>query len=233
MQIKQLIIFIGLFLLTILLSLKVYAQHQLFDPVPSPEWIEEKIDSLRNELLINKKVPEDFEHSILAALLYYPDLKETHINIKKRALTTTMAALPKAGGIFRSRENRRYSIIINHKKNKRKAPLLKNVPFEARVGVMGHELGHIVDYNRKSFVQIIGNGIAYFVSNGFRRNLEHKIDRITVNRGLGQELYTFRLYIEEEAKTTERYRKFKENIYLSSSDIAKMIESFDDLANED
>lgn len=233
MQVKQLVFLLNLFLLTILLSFKVDAQHQLFDPVPTPEWIEENIDSLRSELLVNKKVPDDFEHSILAALLYYPDLKKTHINFKRSALTTTMAALPRAGGIFRSRENRRYSIIINHKKNKRKAPLLRNIPFEARVGVMGHELGHIVDYSRKSFIQIVSNGIAYFVSNGFKRNLEHKIDRIAINRGLGQELYSFRQYVEEEAKTTEEYRKFKNNIYLSSSDIAKIIESLDELAIED
>jgi hypothetical protein len=233
MQIKQLFFFLSFFLLTILVSQRVNAQHQIFDPVPTPEWIEEKIDSLRSELLINKKVPADYEHSILAALLFYPDLREANINFKRRAITTTMAALPRASGIFRTRENRRYSIIINHKKNKRKAPLLRNIPFEARVGVMGHELGHIVDYNRKSFVQIIGSGIAYLVSNGFKRNLEHKIDRIAINRGLGHELYAFRLYIEEEAKTTERYRKFKENIYLSSSDIDKIIKSLDDLANDD
>lgn len=209
-----------------------FAQHPFFDPIPSSEWIEEHKDSLREALLTNKKVPADFEHSILAALMYFPDLERTHINFKKRSLTTTMAALPTVGSIFRKRENRRYSILINYKKNKRKAPLIENVPFEARVGVLGHELGHIVDYNRKSFIRIIGNGIAYSVSNGFRRNLEHKIDQITINRGLGEGLYAFRLYIEEEAKTTERYRRFKENIYLSSSEIVKMIESLNDLAVE-
>jgi hypothetical protein len=207
-----------------------YAQNPFFDPIPSPEWIEEHKDSLREALLINKKVPADFEHSILAALMYYPKLQETHIEFKTRYLTTTMAALPKVSSVFKGRENRRYSILINHTKNRRKAPLLENAPFEARVGVIGHELAHIVDYNRKSFVQIIGNGIAYSLSNNFRRNLEQKIDRITVNRGLGEGLYAFRLYIEEEAKTTERYRRFKENIYLSSSDIAKMIEGLTELA---
>lgn len=226
--------FLALFFLVITTltswSTFTFAQSPLFDPIPSPEWIEEHKDSLREALLINKKVPEDFEHSILAALMYFPNLEKTHINFKKRSLTTTMAALPTVGSILRKRENRRYSILINHKKNRRKAPLLENVPFEARVGVMGHELGHIVDYNQKSFIRIIGNGIAYSVSNRFRRNLEHKIDRITVNRGLGDGLYAFRLYIENEAKTTERYRRFKDNIYLSSSDIAKMIENLDELA---
>lgn len=233
MQIKKLTLFIILFLTSFFLKNEANAQYASFEPVPPPEWIEERIDSLRNEFLINKKITDDFEHSIIAALLYYPELKNTRIRFKRRTITTTMAALPRVGGFFRSRENRRYTILINYKKNKRKAPLLRNIPFDARVGVIGHELAHIVDYNRKSFVQIIGNGIAYFVSNKFKRNLEHKIDRIAINRGLGKELYTFRLYIEEEAKTTKRYRQFKEKIYLSSADIAELIESMNNLAKED
>ena len=208
----------------------VYAQ---FDPIPSSQWIEEHKDSLREVLLRNKTLPADYEHSILAALMYYPNLEDTRIDFKKRSLTTTMAALPTVRSIFRSPENRRYSIIINHKKNKRKAPLLKDVPFEARVGVIGHELAHIVDYNRKSGIRLVGNGIAYSVSNSFKRNLEHRIDRITVNKGLGEGLFAFRLFVEQEANTTDRYRRFKDKIYLSSADIESLVESINKLAIED
>jgi len=204
-----------------------------FDPIPTPEWIEEHKDSLRNVLLTNKDIEPDYEHAILAALMYYPSLEEIHINFKARNISTTMAAMPTVGSVFRKRENRRYSILINETKNRRKAPLLKNVPFEARVGVIGHELAHIVDYNRKSFIQIIGNGVGYVFSNSFKRNLEHKIDRITISKGLGEGLYAFRLFVEEEANTTERYRKFKDNIYLSSTEIAQLIETVANLAHDD
>ncbi|MDX9771405.1 MAG: hypothetical protein RBT19_13675 [Tenuifilaceae bacterium] len=222
------------FCLLIVLSISVatglFAQ---FDPIPSPDWIEEHKDSLRNALLTNKDVEPNYEHAILAALMYYPNLEEIHINFKTRNITTTMAAMPTVGSIFRKRENRRYSILINETQNRRKAPLLKNAPFEARVGVIGHELAHIVDYNRKSFIRIIGNGIGYVFSNSFKRNLEHKIDRITINKGLGEGLYAFRLFVEDEANTTERYRKFKDNIYMSSTDIAQLIETVANLAHED
>ncbi|MDD2196318.1 MAG: hypothetical protein PHW91_03960 [Bacteroidales bacterium] len=130
-------------------------------------------------------------------------------------------------------ENRRYIILINSRQNKLKAPLLRDIPFEARVGIIGHELAHIVDYNRKSFIQIIGNGIAYITSNKFKRNLEHKIDRIAINKGLGEGLYQFRLFVEEEANTTEKYRRFKDNIYLSSTDISNLVKSINNLAIEE
>jgi hypothetical protein len=224
------------YLATSLLSFFIFSINPVlaqFDPIPSPEWVDEHKDSLRKELLNNKEIVSNFEHSILAALMYYPNLEKTHISFKTRNISTTMAALPSVWNIFRKQENRRYSILINESKNRLKAPLLKNVPFEARVGVIGHELAHIVDYNRKGILQIIGNGIGYLVSNRFKRNLEHKVDRIAINKGLGEGLYTFRLYVEEEANTTERYRRFKDNIYLSSSDIASLVESIKNLAHED
>lgn len=221
---------VSLFFFLIFSTNPVLAQ---FDPIPTPEWVDEHKDSLRKELLNNKEIVSNFEHSILAALMYYPNLEKTHISFKTRNISTTMAALPSVWNMFRKRENRRYSILINESKNRLKAPLLKNVPFAARVGVIGHELAHIVDYNRKGILQIIGNGIGYLVSSKFKRNLEHKVDRIAINKGLGEGLYAFRLYVEEEANTTERYRRFKDNIYLSSSDIALLVESIKNLAHED
>ncbi|MFP4556248.1 MAG: hypothetical protein ACLFNU_05190 [Bacteroidales bacterium] len=204
-----------------LLDISVFAQTS--SSIPSPEWIEEHKDSLRKELLINKKVPEKFEHSILAALMHYPGLKSTRIKFKRTPISTTMAARPTIWSIFRLRSKRKYVIAINDEKNRRLAPLLKNTPFKARVGVIGHELGHIVDYNNKSSITIVGNGAAYLFSKRFKRNLEYKIDSITITRNLGEGLLAFRKFIEEEAKTTRQYRAFKKDIYMSSSEIAQMV----------
>jgi hypothetical protein len=221
------------FLLLINLSWQqAIAQHQFFEPIPTPEWIEQHKDSLREALLKNKQIPNEYEHSILAALMYYPELEKSHIHFKTRRISTTMAALPTVGSIFKNIDKRRYSIIINYRKNRRLAPLIMELPFEARVGVFGHELAHILDYNNKSYIRIVFNGIAYSASKSFKRNLEYKIDRITVNRGLGNGLFTFRKFIEEEAITTERYKRFKDKVYMSSAEISKMIESFDELAEE-
>ncbi|HDP54236.1 MAG TPA: hypothetical protein ENN24_00920 [Bacteroidetes bacterium] len=207
----------------LVLGLASFSQTAQHAKIPTPEWIEQHIDSLRDELLPNKRVPADYEHSILAALIRYPDLKDTRIMFKRKALTTTMAARPTVLDMFRHRSKRHYKIFINHTRNKRKSPLLKNIPYEARVGVIGHELAHIVDYNNKNFITIIGNGVAYVVSDSFKQKLEYKIDGMTINRGLGPGLYAFRLFVEEEAQTTRKYRKFKEKIYMTSAEIAQVI----------
>jgi hypothetical protein len=221
------------FLLIFTIGVKVTNAHiPVINSIPTSEWIEEHKDSLRNTLLTNKTIIPDYENSILAALMFYPSLEQVNIKFKKRAITTSMAALPSAGSIFRKKKNRQYTIIINYKENKRKAPLIKDVPFQARVGVLGHELGHIVDYQSKSFIRIIANGIAYSINNNFRRNLEYKIDKIAINKGLGDGLYAFRLFIETEAETTNRYKKFKDRIYMSSAEIAQMIENLDNIANK-
>lgn len=217
------------FLILLVLSLAAggnsFSQNYKYS-FPPHEWVQENIDSLRVELLANKVVPSDYECSILAALMFYPDLKDTQIKFKRRALKTTMAARPSVTDMFRLRDKRHYKIIINHKRNKRKSPLLKDVPYHARVGVIGHELAHLVDYNSNSFIRIVGNGIAYVISDSFKQTLEYKIDGITINQGLGQGLYNFRLFVEEEAETTKEYRKFKEKIYMASSEIAQMIKDF-------
>jgi len=223
---------------SILLLILVFSAAISFSQVdssynaPSSEWIEQHVDSLRNELLLNKKVPADYEHSILAALMRYPDLKNTRIRFRRRALTTTMAARPTVLDMFRLRSKRHYKIFINHTRNKRKSPLLKNIPYEARVGVIGHELAHIVDYNNKSFVTIIGNGVAYVTSDSFKQKLEYKIDGMAISRGLGNELYAFRLFVEEEAKTTRKYRKFKRKIYMTSEEIAQMIHEMNEAVDD-
>jgi hypothetical protein len=164
--------------------------------------------------------------------MYYPDLEKVNIHFKKRAITTTMAAFPTIGSVFRKKNNRQYTIYINHKVNKRNAPLIRDIPFEAKVGVIGHELGHIVDYQSKNIITIIANGIAYPISRKFRRNLEYKVDTITVKSGLGYGLYSFRLFIETEADLSDRYKRFKENIYMSSEEIVQLIDYLNDLDTE-
>lgn len=137
-----------------------------------------------------------------------------------------MAALPRGGNIFRKHKNRKYTILINNKVNSNRAPLISEVPHAARIGVIGHELAHIVDYKTKSNFRLMYEGLAYYFNNSFKRKLEHKIDRIAIYRGLGEGIIAFRIYIDNESKATEKYKLFKQKIYLSSTDIERIINEY-------
>jgi hypothetical protein len=194
--------------------------------IPTAEFIEQKKDSLRLVLLENKQIVEDYEASILAALMYYPDLKTTNIQFRNSRITTSMAALPNGGNIFRAHKNRKYTILINNRVNSNRAPLISEVPFTARVGIIGHELAHIVDYKTKSNYRLMFEGLAYYFNTGFKRKLEHKVDRIAIYRGLGEGIIAFRIYIDNESNATEKYKLFKQKIYLSSTDIEGIINEY-------
>jgi hypothetical protein len=201
----------------------VLSQELIQQSIPSAELIEQKKDSLRLVLLAYKQIVEDYEASILAALMYYPDLKATNIQFRSSRITTSMAALPKGGNLFRKRQNRKYAILINNKVNSNRAPLISEVPFVAQVGVIGHELAHIVDYKTKSNIRLMYEGLAYYFNSSFKRKLEHKIDRIAIHRGLGEGIIAFRIYIDNESNATEKYKLFKQKIYLSATDIERII----------
>lgn len=208
------------FLLT---SISLWSQTIDLQPIPSAEWVEYRIDSLRSELLANKTIEENYEVSILAALMYYPDLKTSNIQFRKSRITTSMAAIPKGGNLFRKHKNRKYTILINNRVNSNRAPLISDVPHTAKVGIIGHELAHIVDYNTKSNLRLMYEGLSYYFNSGFKRQLEHKIDRIAIYRGLGEGIIAFRIYIDNESNATEKYKLFKQKIYLSSTDIEGII----------
>jgi len=61
-----------------------------------------------------------------------------------------------------SKSDREYVININNK-SEFEGILLKNVPFNAQIGIIGHEIGHIVDYENRNFWGIIGRAIDYRV----------------------------------------------------------------------
>ena len=67
-----------------------------------------------------------------------------------------MQAQPKFLSIFKKSENRSYLIIINKNFNiENKEFVIYDIPSEALIGWIGHELGHITDYNNRSGVNLL------------------------------------------------------------------------------
>ena len=103
-----------------------------------------QIDTLRYQFSDNKLFYEKYELQTLIALSFYPELEDTKISFRRRELNSTMAARPKGIEVFRSKGKRHYIIYINDFPSVKIPP--DSIAFNALVGILGHELAHILEY---------------------------------------------------------------------------------------
>lgn len=102
--------------------------------------------------------------------------------------------------------------------------LTERVTSTALVGLLGHELGHIVDYSQRSIFGIIGFSIGY-IPHKNRSKIEKRTDRIAIQHGLGSYLLEFSEYIDTDTCRTERYIKYKAKHYYSPEQLREVIET--------
>lgn len=180
-----------------------------------------QVDSLREIYGNNKVFVEELIAPALIALSYYPDLKDIKIEFKYSKEATTMAARPVPLSLF---SKRKYVVFINNDENF-KGIHLKDVPFNAQIGIIGHELAHIVDYNNHNFWGIMG--ICFRHLDGKRKPLfEKEIDRATIVRGLGWQLFDWASYsMLTNNNAVSDYIDFKRHTYMQPGEI-KQVMSF-------
>jgi hypothetical protein len=175
-----------------------------------------QISNLKKQFAANKDLPKNFELQALIALSYYPEFKNIPIKFITRDIKTTMACQPDVKQIL-SNGKRAYIILIDSDKNG-KGIELSEVPFNAQVGVIGHELAHIIDYETKNTLGLVGTGIGY-LSSDYKHDLEHRIDAITIQKGLGYQLKDWADFAMNLSGASEDYKKFKKEIYMHPEEI--------------
>ncbi|HET6245315.1 MAG: hypothetical protein H0V01_04320 [Bacteroidetes bacterium] len=177
---------------------------------------------LKEEFYDNKMMPEKFESACLLALSYYPELKREKISFVYTKGAYSMAARPDPFSLlFSSRKNRQYYIYINTE-SKNKGLLLSDIPFNAQVGIVGHELAHILYYTKTSSWRIILDGILYY-SKSFRAKFEQDTDKVAIDRGLGWQVYDFCSKTHKADHVPEVYKQYKLQIYMSPESIIEYI----------
>lgn len=158
------------------------------------------------------------ELAFYVALRHYPELRKTNIRVKFKKINTTMIAQPEADFIVKSRNNRRYKIVINSTKETIGINY-EDLTFNALVGWIGHELAHITDYNKKSngqLVQFISN---YLFSRKHMKHTENCADKEAVKRGLGYALYEGVHELFRNPKIFKHYKDRNKKYYLSPDEI--------------
>jgi len=139
----------------------------------------------------NKVIPSQFDTIVKLALLYFPELDKTKIIIREKKQASPLTARPNIFAFFRNADKRKYIITISNKSSSRFSPiLLSNLSFNSQIGVVGHELSHISEYNKK-------HGL-YFIKLLFMQLNKNKIDQLEydtdlrcIERGLGYQLLSW------------------------------------------
>lgn len=179
---------------------------------------------INNIFYNNKVITYQFKKAIETALSYYPSLNKTKIQfIVMKWKWFHSSALPHPLTIFLPKKWRSYIIIISDESKKELDHwLLKNLPEKLQIWILWHELAHIVDYEKKNFLQIIQILWRYLVPSK-RRKFENNIDVLAIKHGMWHYLHGFYTHLIE--KNPHHTKNFMES-YLSDDDIKKLTKEF-------
>lgn len=174
----------------------------------------------------NKVIPSIIEAHVLQALSHFPELKETSIQFlfTDKLEASIMAARPTTGSLFRKREKRAYKVLINPAfKLDYGVESINQIPDSVMIGWLGHELGHIMDYEQKSALELIGMGISYSFSKNYIRKAERIADSFAVDRGMAAYLVAKKSFILDHTELPQAYRDKIAALYLSPDDINQLV----------
>lgn len=186
-----------------------------------------RLDSLREKCSYRKTFLPEFETEIISTLSYYPELDSTRIVFKTAKIKASLNARPTIGSLlFRRRANRKYVIRIKPNTSDSVATL-DQVGFNGAVGVLGHELNHIIDYSNRGFFGIFARLFNYTNKKGKRR-YEGEIDRMTVEKGLGWQLYDWEDYVLNKSNAKAKYKAYKRAVYFSPEELITIIQELEE-----
>src|SRR6266403_1361613 len=102
----------ALLLLSLFPVISLSAQDNFEEFYLKRENFENYLSELRNEFGNKKIIPADLELECLAALSFYPELKNTDIEFRFGQLNFTMVSKPKFRSVLKNKTERKYLILI-------------------------------------------------------------------------------------------------------------------------
>lgn len=176
--------------------------------------------------LENKIIPEQIKEEAIKALSFYPELWNTPIEFKfkENIKKSTMQAQPRFASFFKSRENREYLILISKKiQIEDEEFTMGDIPSDVKVGWLGHELGHIMDYRDRTNVGLIILGIRYLFSQKSIRKIERTADTYAIMHGMGDYIVKTKNFILDHAYISEKYKSRIRRLYISPEEVMELI----------
>lgn len=142
----------------------------------------------------NKELPPGYELQTLLALSHYPQLRDIKIRFIVDDVSIPLSSRPHWATVVRSANQRTYLVVIdNSLDGPRSALLLQNQPFNAQIGIIGHELAHTVYYLERSAFGILGDALCQLTS--CRIEFERDTDKRLIEYGLGWQRYDHAVFL--------------------------------------
>ena len=156
---------------------------------------DEEYAALKKVVGKNKKIPAQYEKQILVALSYFPELTDIQIVFRFRHSNTSFSTRPTILSVFRKSSRRKYIVTISDSSQPILVPLqLKNLEYNAQIGVLGHELTHAADFTNKNCFGLLGVAFGN-LSNKYLDRLERKTDSLCIAHGLGYQLLAWSSFV--------------------------------------
>lgn len=165
----------------------------------------------------NWDFPEKYDSLIVFLADSLDDILDVNIKVKEKRIGTTMAMRPSFFSFFKKPEKRTYVLCINDRDDFH-GVLFRDVPHEARVGLLAHELMHVRDYQSRGFGGLVERGWQYLSKRG-KHKFEHEIDQMVIDAGFGFFLYYWSAYVLDDSDVDEKYREFKRRVYMKPKTI--------------
>ncbi|EGV42474.1 hypothetical protein BZARG_3059 [Bizionia argentinensis JUB59] len=181
------------------------------------------------------QVPNSIKSEVKTALDYYPDLHDVAIEIKfkKNIKKSTMQAQPKISSFFKSKEKREYVILISENfKISDQEFSTKDIPSDILIGWIGHEFGHIMDYQNRSTMNLIWFGLKYLFSDNHIIEAERAADTFAVSQGMESYILKTKDFILNNAQITPSYKLRIVKYYLSPEEIMDIVNKRDGVVPE-
>jgi hypothetical protein len=157
---------------------------------------------LLNEFGKNKILIPQFALQTLIALSYFPELKNTSIKFIYKPAVSTLTTKPDFPSLILNGDKRTFTIIISDSSTGKVKPvILSKMDFNAQIGIIGHELSHVADFEQRSLLSLIGSGIGHIFSSRYIDRFEFRTDSICIAHGLGYQLLAWSTFIRNTMHT--------------------------------
>jgi hypothetical protein len=164
----------------------------------------------------NQKIIDCFE----IALDRYKTLHNYEITLVQKSIKgSTMQAQPiiTIGSVVKG--VKRYRIkLAKHVRDEEKLPIA-GLDEDVLIGWFAHELGHLMDYQQYSNLQMIGYGVKYLLSAKQRKIIEHDADYIAIAHGFHEEILATKKFILEHDLIQKDYKEKIKQFYLPEADV--------------